>query len=671
MSDSFIPPSDPLIGSTLDARYRIDERLARGGMATVYLARDLRLDRPVAVKVLHAHLAEDETFRVKFTREALASARLSDPNVVNVFDQGESEGICYLVLEYVPGQTLRGLLQQQPRLSPGVTLEILDQLLEGLSAAHRAGIVHRDLKPENILLTPDGRVKIADFGLARAASRATSSNSSLMGTVAYLSPELLRRGQADERSDIYAVGIILFEMLTGRQPFTGEHPEHIAYQHATENVPLPSEIVSTVPTELDDLVVWATRTEPEDRPANARELLDETRRVEDELGLTALSPHGVVDLIHRTESGDRSENATQVLEPTAIALELPPTTVTEPEAAASSAVAVAERLSTDLNTPRSAVVRGTTRRRRRGWMLSFATLLITALVAGAGWFLGDGPGAGIVLPGVAGTTPADAQTTLEQLGFTTAQVEENSIDVPKGQVIGTDPAEGTRVPKKSQVTIRISAGPRLIPLPSVLGADADLASSALTEAGFVVAAERPERFDSTVSAGSVIEVLGADSASIAVGTEVEEASTLTLVVSLGAIPSVTGSSLSEATATLESAGLVVASSEAYSDDVPAGQVISAKPARTPTTKGDTINVVVSKGPEMVTVPDVSGKTLTAAQAALQAAGLSGTSNYPQQNVPLTNTSYWDVVKVTSTNPAAGSQVQKGSSVTMNGVFNPF
>ncbi|MDQ2697850.1 MAG: protein kinase, partial [Actinomycetota bacterium] len=243
--------TDPMIGRLVDGRYEVRSRIARGGMATVYLATDLRLERRVAIKVMHSHLADDESFTQRFIQEARSAARLAHPNVVNVFDQGQDADSAYLVMEYLPGITLRDLLQEYGSLTAEQTLDISEAVLSGLAAAHKAGIVHRDLKPENVLLADDGRIKIGDFGLARAATANTATGQQLLGTIAYLAPELVTRGTADARSDIYALGIMLYEMLTGEQPYKGEQPMQIAFQHATDSVPRPSVKNPGVPEPLD------------------------------------------------------------------------------------------------------------------------------------------------------------------------------------------------------------------------------------------------------------------------------------------------------------------------------------------------------------------------------------------------------------------------------------
>ncbi|MGH8893078.1 MAG: protein kinase domain-containing protein, partial [Actinomycetes bacterium] len=269
---------DPLVGRVLDGRYHVGSRLARGGMATVYEAHDNRLDRTIALKVMHPSLADDEEFVSRFIREAHSAARLSHPNVVAVYDQGADQGIVFLAMELVRGRTLRDLIRERGNLSPRQALEVLEPVLAALGAAHAAGIVHRDVKPENVLLSDDDRVKVADFGLARAVSgnnSHTTASGILMGTVAYLSPEQVERGVADPRSDVYASGILLYEMLTGLKPYDGETAIQVAYRHVHDDVPAPSDLVPGLPPELDALVARATSRDPEGRPADARQLLGE------------------------------------------------------------------------------------------------------------------------------------------------------------------------------------------------------------------------------------------------------------------------------------------------------------------------------------------------------------------------------------------------------------
>jgi len=273
-----VPPT--LVGQVLDRRYRVLSHLADGGMASVYVALDERLDREVALKVMRPSLAADETFVSRFRREARSAARLSHPHVVAVYDQGEDGGDMFLAMELVNGHTLRQVMQDEGPLTPRAALDIIDAVLQALGAAHSAGLIHRDVKPENVILREDGVVKVADFGLARAVTSATSTAQTgvLLGTVAYLAPEQVERGIADARSDVYAAGLLLFEMLTGSKAFSGDTPIHIAYQHVHSTVPAPSSRVSTVPAELDRLVALATDRDPDGRPVDANAFLREVRR---------------------------------------------------------------------------------------------------------------------------------------------------------------------------------------------------------------------------------------------------------------------------------------------------------------------------------------------------------------------------------------------------------
>jgi serine/threonine-protein kinase len=280
---------DPLIGRVVDGRYAVTSRIARGGMATVYLALDRRLDREVALKVMHGHLADDQQFTARFIREARSAARLSHPGVVAVFDQGEDEGLLYLAMEYLQGRTLREVLGELGVLTPGEALDVVEPALDALAAAHAAGIVHRDVKPENVLLTDDGRVKVADFGLARAASALTSTSGVLMGTAAYMAPELIADGVTDARGDVYAVGVMIFEMITGRQPFSGDVPVRVAYRHVHEDVPPPSSVVPRLPEPLDVLVTTATARDPDHRPADAAALLALERSARSRVPAAALA----------------------------------------------------------------------------------------------------------------------------------------------------------------------------------------------------------------------------------------------------------------------------------------------------------------------------------------------------------------------------------------------
>ncbi|MGN6636406.1 MAG: protein kinase domain-containing protein, partial [Oryzihumus sp.] len=292
---------ESIVGRVLDGRYRVLSHIADGGMASVYVALDQRLDREVALKVMRPGLASDDTFVSRFRREARSAARLSHPHVVAVYDQGEDGSEVFLAMELVNGHTLRQVMKSEGPLTPRAALDILDPVLQALAAAHAAGLIHRDVKPENVILREDGMVKVADFGLARAVSAhtSTSQTGSLLGTVAYLSPEQVERGIADARSDVYAAGLLLFEMLTGTKAYTGETPIHVAYQHVHSQVPAPSTRMPSVPPELDALVARSTARDPDERPRDAGEFLAELRQVRAGLGQDELDRRpaagGVVD----------------------------------------------------------------------------------------------------------------------------------------------------------------------------------------------------------------------------------------------------------------------------------------------------------------------------------------------------------------------------------------
>ncbi len=410
--------TDPLIGRLVDGRYRVRARIARGGMATVYVATDLRLERRVALKVMHSHLSDDTVFQGRFIQEARAAARLADPHVVNVFDQGQDGEMAYLVMEYLPGITMRELLREQRRLTIPQTITIMDAVLSGLAAAHRAGIVHRDVKPENVLLAEDGRIKIGDFGLARATSANTATGQMLLGTIAYLAPELVTRGTADARSDIYALGIMLYEMLVGEQPYKGEQPMQIAYQHATDSVPRPSAKNPGVPEQFDELVMWATEREPDDRPVDARAMLDRLREIEKDLGVypqvVRTSPAVLADA-----DGLDSGELTKVMPGTFTA----PTVTTDEDNA-------------------TRLRRRTRRNAAKGVWILLLVLVLAGTAGGVGWWFGSGPGSLVAVPDVSGGTFEDAQAELAEYGLLAVEGSDTSLDVDEGLVIRSEPAPG-------------------------------------------------------------------------------------------------------------------------------------------------------------------------------------------------------------------------------------
>ena len=634
--------TDPLIGRLIDGRYQVRSRIARGGMATVYLATDLRLERRVAVKVMHGHLADDSQFKQRFIQEARSAARLAHPNVVNVFDQGQDDDSAYLVMEYLPGITLRDLLQRHGSLTPEQTIDIAEAVLSGLSAAHQAGIVHRDLKPENVLLADDGRIKIGDFGLARAASANTATGAALLGTIAYLSPELVTRGIADTRSDIYAVGIMMFEMLTGEQPFKGEQPMQIAYQHANDSVPPPSNVNALVPAELDELVLWATARDPEERPRDARVMLDQVRDTETLLSTALPTSSTAIQKTMVLPSARQATAETQVI-------------------GARTLVAPQD---TAPVSPNAATLRSKSEgRRKRGWIAFVLVLLLAVTAGGAGWWFGMGPGAHVTIPtSIVEMTPDAARAELDALGITVADenASVHSLTVAEGLVAGSDPAPGESIRRDSIVTLQVSLGPAPTTIGALAGMSLADATAALDAAGLVLGdgtvfpySDQPK---DTVLSASV------DGVDVSGGSEaLFQGNIVTLVVSAGVVPEIAGDSIVDATAKLTEAGLQVNPdySTSWSDTIPQGAVIGLASADG-LHLNDTVVLLVSDGREPVTVPNIMGLTWTDAKKLLSDNGLS--FKYWNDPSKLLGESFPGSAIVTDFSPGTGESMFRGDEV---------
>ena len=606
--------TDPMIGRLIDGRYQVKSRIARGGMATVYLATDLRLERRVALKIMHGHLADDSQFKERFIQEARSAARLAHPNVVNVYDQGQDSDMAYLVMEYLNGITLRDLLTEHKILTPEQTLDILEAVLSGLAAAHKSGIVHRDLKPENVLLADDGRIKIGDFGLARAVSANTATGAALLGTIAYLSPELVTRGIADARSDIYAIGIMMYEMLAGEQPFRGEQPMQIAYQHANDSVPTPSTKNPNVPAELDELVLWATAREPNERPRDARVMLEQVIETQSQLQ-TAL-PTGSTSIIQRTTvmpaaatfgTGDQTQ-IIRAPQPSG------------PVAPISEATA--------------ALTRQASKRHNRAWWWIVLFILLAGAAGGLGWALSSGPLSQVTVAkeSIIGQTPDVAVAAITEAGLTVADSRDEvfSVDVPIGSVAETDPAMGVPVSRDTVVALKISKGPRPVDVPEFTGLAEQAAKDLATATGFVPT-DSERRFDDDVPEGNVLAAfgVGADGARIQLvtGTQYFDQKPVTFLVSAGTVPDVVGLPVDDAVALLGTKNIAATAlpAQQFNNDIAAGSVISMQPvtADAPLAPGDAgVNLVVSKGPDLVDIPDVVGETIPDATAMLTDAGFT-------------------------------------------------
>nr|WP_206345834.1 Stk1 family PASTA domain-containing Ser/Thr kinase [Streptomyces thermoviolaceus] len=600
---------DPLVGQVLDGRYRIDARIAVGGMATVYRALDTRLDRVLALKVMHPSLAADASFVERFIREAKSAARLDHPNVVGVFDQGTDGSYVYLAMEYVSGCTLRDVLRERGALPVRAALDILEPVLAALGAAHRAGFVHRDMKPENVLIGDDGRVKVADFGLVRAVDAVTHTTGTVLGTVSYLAPEQIEEGTASPRVDVYACGVMLYEMLTGAKPHQGETPAQVLYRHVNEDVPPPSAAVPGLSAELDQLVSAATARTPEDRPADAVALLARVREARGRLGdeeLDALPPQA------RTTGHDNAEDRTSVL-PRALAVPRPLPVDGDEEP--TDAFHRTSRLDTPV--PDAGGRRAGGLRRRRALLAAVAAVVLL-LVGGAGlWYINAGQFT--TVPPLLSKTEAQARQRLEEAGLKVGGVEHAHSDtVARGTVISTDPSPGARIRDHGSVTLTVSDGPETVRVPDVAGRSLDTARQRLRAAGLEPGMVS-RAFSEDVPKGTVIRT------DPPAGTERHSGSAIALVVSRGRpveVPDVTGEDLDEATADLGEAGLkVTVAPQRVTSEFDAGQVARQNPpAGGQLAEGDTVTLTLSKGPELVEVPDVTGDSVDEAKRTLQEAG---------------------------------------------------
>jgi beta-lactam-binding protein with PASTA domain len=695
--------ADPLAGRLLDGRYAVTARIAHGGMATVYRAMDTRLDRQVALKVMHVELARDDDFVRRFIGEAKSVARLSHQNVVAVYDQGADGPFLYLAMEYVPGRTLKELLRDNGRLAPAVALEIMSGVLDGLASAHAAGIVHRDVKPENVLLTADGRVKVADFGLARALTAAGHTRTGLLiGTVAYVPPEQVTGDSTGPRGDVYSAGVMFFEMLTGRVPFTGDTPLSVAYQHVNNDVPAPSALVPGLPAAVDQLVLAATSRDPAQRPADAVEFLRAVRRVRAEQHEpSALGPGGPGPGVPGPGGPGTGGPGTGPLvlgagvlgagvqglgEAPWLDLDTPAATNgwwartgalppangngTGPLAAAqfgsgfasgqygigqhgSGRFAVVPR--DDVSSHTLVVHREDGGRYRGGrepflqrWLFSPRLLVIAlVLVLGAGlglggWWLAAGRYAQV--PAVAGDSVAQATDALTADGFAvkkSTQVHSNAV--PKGTVVGTRPAG--RVSKGAAIAIVVSAGPFTSTVPAVSGDTLAAAQAALQRAHLV---PTTQKVGSSAPLGAV---LGTNPAA---GTSWPQIKPVTILVAAGPpLPSFVGENVQTAEQWAGQQGVTLQQQPDNTSQQAAGTVTGQQPAAGATfTQGETITVNVSTGPQQVNVPSPDGMSVAQATQVLQAAGFQVMVN-----------TYGPFDKVFDYSPTG--QAPRGSTITLD------
>ncbi len=627
-----------LTGELIDNRYLLQRLIASGGMASIYSALDTRLDRPVAVKIMHAHLANDEAFVSRFIKEAKATAALSHPNIVSIQDQGWNQGgppAVFIVMELVEGTTLRDLLNESSPLSIEQAFQIINPVLSALSAAHKIGIIHRDIKPENILISRDGRIKVADFGLARNTSMAqtmTAESSVILGSVSYLSPEQVQRGVADSRSDIYAMGILIFEMLTGSKPYDGETPIQIAYRHVNDRIPELVKIKSDIPKNLSDLIFSATSPNPDLRPRDAEELLNSMRQIQVELDPKRRQMSLELD-IPPLATKPSKRNKVSV----ASAFEGLKEKTTQLISANSS---ITKKTEDSVSTKRRKVSRRVKRNR------IIASLILVSVIFGVfRWFDNDR----IAVPSLVGLSKSEASTVLSQLGLRTEIAEEIfSEDIDKGKIISTKPGGGGKVSPDGVVGLVVSKGQERILLTALKGTTPDIASQKIADLGLSVG-EIIENFDSVVEAGFVIGTNPKEQ------TPVKRGSIVNIIVSKGiekvSLSSYIGKGGEQALSELTESGFDVEIEYKFSENIFRGQVISQSPEGSNSIeKGSKILLAVSKGPEFVFVPNVLGKSKNSATLDLENLGL---------RVAIKGSG-----KVNNISPAIGSKVKQGALITL-------
>ncbi len=633
--------ADALVGRVIDGRYRIISHLADGGMASVYVALDGRLDREVALKIMRPGLALDDVFVERFRSEARSAARLSHPNVVAVYDQGEDGGDVFLAMELVHGKTLRDVIHEEAPLTAREALAILEPVLGALRAAHTGGIIHRDVKPENVIVRHDCEVKVADFGLARAITNHTTTSQTgvLLGTVSYLSPEQVERGVADQRSDVYAAGLLLFEMLTGRKAVTGETPIQIAYKHVHGGVPRPSSVVTAVPADIDELVAHATALDPDNRFSSAAEFLNSLRSTR--RGLS----EGELD---RRPDHQWTAPPRTVPLPQAQAVPLREERRAPARSEATAALPLGRGPGPDSGEPAHAP----NRRRRRRWPWVLALLLVIALGSTGGWWFTVGPGGRTLVPEAVSHTLEDASAAIERAALQVDSTLAFSETVRKGQVISMRPPAGTEVSRDSLVLLVVSKGPERYQVPELVGSKESDVAAALQP--LTLKSEVKQAWSETVPKGQVV------SQQPGPGTAVKRGALVQLVVSKGpqpiTVPDVRKLSLDQATTKLTEAGLTVARAEdANSDTIPAGAVVSQEPAKGTLFRGDKVTLVVSKGPVMVDVPNLLGKPVKEAEATLAGLGFTVEVRRPLGT-------FFELVRDQSI--AAGQKAPKGSTIIL-------
>jgi serine/threonine-protein kinase len=564
--------------TVFNGRYELHRRLARGGMADVFLARDQLLDRPVAVKVLFPEFATDPSFVERFRREAQSAANLNHPNIVSVYDWGEEGGTYFIVMEYVDGRSLASILSTEGPLHPQRAAEVTSDIAAALGFAHRNGVIHRDVKPGNVLISPQGQVKVADFGIARAMGAGSEDNltqaGSVMGTATYFSPEQAQGLQLDPRSDLYSLGVVLYETVTGKPPFSGESPVAIAYKHVQEQPVPPRQINANVPPDLDAIDMKLLAKSPAERYASAEDLRADLRRFREGQPVLAAGAVGATQAMAATRAVPAYDSTTAVpLE------EVPPDEA-----------------------------------KKRSW--PFIVVLILLLLALAGLLFAlsrllsndsktDTVSLQVPTGCCVGKPEPQARAALEAAGFNvTEQLQKNDL-IAENSVISVNPTEGTSVDvtkgQKGNATLTVSSGANTVKMPNVIGSQLDQAKNTLTAAGFTnIDSQQAPSDDPSVQVGEVFQQ------NPAAGSDVPKSQAITLTVSSGkskvSVPDVSGKSPAEAGSTLGNAGLKVNKTQnEASDNVPSGQVTRTDPAAgTQVDKGSGVTVYVSSGPATTT-----------------------------------------------------------------------
>ena len=627
-----------LTGNLIDGRYQLLRQMDAGGMATIYEAIDTRLDRRVAVKIMHAHLAQDEQFVERFIREAKAAAALSHPNIVAVQDQGWNQsGIpaVFIVMELVDGHTLREYLNERGKIAVADGIKFLLPVLSALGAAHRLGIVHRDVKPENILVSKEGRIKITDFGLAKGAmigSTMTAESSVILGSVSYLSPEQVSRGIADSRSDVYSAAITAFEIFTGTKPFEGEEPIQIAFMHVNSRVPRISSLIPDVPKALDDLIFAATSVDPDERPRDCQIFHSQLLAISQSLNPSAPQLSLELDIPIAPMRSKKKKSRGKFSQMTErISLTLPAA------AAKETTVEVRERRKVSK------------RVRRNRWIAAGLAVLLGITT----WWVLIGPGASVKFPSVVGATTEQANSTLTALGLKTVVVEERfDEDIAKGRVISTDPFAGDSIALGGTVNLVVSKGAERYTIPALINLTPEAAVNLLAKSPLKVG-DITEVFNAKVPKGFVI------SSNPDQGTRVKRDTLVDIVVSKGvetfSLASFVGTNGEQALNELTAAGFSVTTTYAFDEKAMPGEVISQNPAAgTPLAKGAAVEIFVSKGSAFVYIPNVMRYTQERAVALLEDLGLKVVVKKVTKSAKL----------VIGLDPKVNAKVKRGSTVTL-------